>query len=81
MAPTRPAFRREQVIPAVAPVQVWCFGESELRAFEDADSFAHQSAVPGRVLLQHDARKPVPSGAVIPQHVHEELATVLVVEQ
>ena len=55
VAPARAAFGGEQVVLAVALVEVRAFGEAERRALEDRLAFADQLALRGRVFLQHDA--------------------------
>src|SRR5262245_29121698 len=81
MSPARAAFGRDEVIPAIALVEMRRLGEPDGRALEDVLPLAHQLALRDGILLQYDAAEAVAPGAVIPELVHEVLAAVVVVEQ
>ena len=81
VAPARAAFRREQVIPAVALVKVRAFGKSKRRAGENVFPLADELPVLDRIFLQNDAGETVVSGPMVPEHVHQILAAVVVMEE
>ena len=81
VAPARAALGGDQVVVAVALVEMRRLGEADRRAFEDHASLADEPALGRRVLLQHDAGEPVLPGPVIPQHVEQILPAVVVVKQ
>ena len=77
----RAALRRQKVVPAVALVQVGRLDEVELRALEDVRLGTHQLSRHGVELLQDDAGEGARAAPVVPHHVDEPLAAVVVVEQ
>ena len=81
MAPPGTAFGREQVVVAVASVEMRRFGQPERRAAKDGAPFADERAPLDRILLQHDAAEPVLPGTMIPEHVEQVLASILVVKE
>ena len=81
MAPGRAPFRRNQVIPAVAVVEMRRLGQAEWSALEDVVRRADEFPLRCRVFLQHDAGESVLCGSVVPQHVHEVLPPVVVVKE
>ena len=81
MAPAGAAFGGDQVVPAVALVEMRRFGEAERRALEDVVPLADEPPLRWRVFLQHDAGEAVLSGTVVPQHVQQVLAAVVVVKE
>src|ERR1039458_842505 len=81
MRPTRAAFRREQIIPAVSLVEVRPFGEAERRAFENQFTFADELAFFHRVFLQDNSGEAIVSGPVVPKHVDEIFSAIVVVKQ
>src|SRR6188472_3800624 len=81
MPPRGAPFRGDQVIPAVALVEMRRFRQAERSALEDVVPFADESPLCWRVFLQHDASKAVLSGTVVPEHVQQVLASVFVVKE
>src|SRR5437667_9742786 len=81
MSPTGAAFGSEQIIPASAFVEMRRFGEAERCAWENIFSFAYELVLFDRVFLQHDPGEAIVSRPVIPKHVHEILAAIVVVKQ
>ena len=81
VAPPGASLCRQQIVVSVALVEVRAFGEADGRALEDETRLPRQAALRGGVLLQHDSGKAVIAGAVVPQHVHEVFAPVVVVEE
>ena len=81
VTPAGASLGRDQMVVAVALVEVRRFGESERRAGEDDAPLADQPLLRGRVLLQDDAGEAVLAGTVIPQHVEQVLPPVVVVEE
>ena len=81
VSPARAAFRGEQIIPAVALVEMRRFGEAERRAFENVRPFADELAFLHRVFLQDDSGEAIVSGPMVPKHVDEIFAAVVVVEE
>ena len=57
VAPAGASFGRDQVVPAVALVEMRRFGEADRRAGEDQVPFADQRCRVARVLLQDDAAR------------------------
>jgi len=57
------------------------FRQSQCRAGKDDFSFAHEPPFFHRVFLEHDAGEPGCAGAVIPKHVQQILAAVIIVKQ
>ena len=81
MPPRGAPFRGDQVVPAVALVEMRRFRQAERSALEDVVPCADESPLRWRVLLQHDASKAVLSGTVVPEHVQQVLAPVVVVKE
>ena len=81
MPPAGAALGGEQVVVAVALVEMRRLGEAERRALEDQAAVADQLALAGGVFLQHDAGETVVPGPMVPEHVDEIFAAVVVVEQ
>src|SRR6266700_340808 len=57
------------------------FGEAERCAWENIFSFAYELALFDRVFLQHDTGEAIVSRPMIPKHVQEILAAIVVVKQ
>jgi len=81
VAPARAAFGCDEIIPAAAFVKVRHFREAQRRSLEDIHLLAHKLALIGRILLQDDAGETILSRSMVPEHVQEVLAAVLIVEQ
>ena len=81
MAPPRAAFSRDQIVIAVTLVQMRCFGQPQTCPWENILAFTDEPSRRGRILLQHDACESILSGAMIPELVHQILATVIVMKQ
>ena len=81
MAPTRAALGGDQVVVPIALVQMRRLRETDGCALENVLTFADQLALRVRVLLQHDAGKAVATRAMVPELVHQVLATVIVMKQ
>src|SRR6188474_1981914 len=64
MPPRRAPFRRHQVVPTVALVEMWRFRQAERSALEDVVPRADESPLRWRIFLQHDTRKTVLSGTI-----------------
>ena len=67
VVPAGAAFGGEQVIPAVALVEMRRFGEAERRAFENVHALADQLAFLDRVFLQHDSGEAIAARADDPR--------------
>ena len=81
VTPARAALGGDQVVVAVALVEMRRLGEANGRALEDVLALADQLALRGRILLQHDAGEAVAARTMIPELVHQVLAPVIVMEQ
>ena len=81
MSPRRAPFRGDQVVPTVALVEMRRFGQTEGCALEDVVPRADQFPLRRRIFLQDDAGEAVLPGAMVPQHVHQVLAPVVVVKE
>src|SRR5436190_2096104 len=81
MSPSRAAFRSEQIVPTVAFVEMRRFGKSERCACEYRLPLANQFAFLHRVFLQDNSGEAIISGPMIPQHVEEVLATIVVMKK
>src|SRR5512134_2974476 len=81
MSPTGASLRGQQVVVAVALVEVWTFGETDRGAPEDQVDLPDQLAFARRVLLQYDSGEAVLSGPVVPQHVDQILPSIVVMKQ
>src|SRR5262245_20888019 len=57
------------------------FGEAQRSAFENVFSFADELALFDRVFLQDDSGKTVVPWAMVPKHVQEILAAVIVMKE
>ena len=85
---TRPALGDRQIVPAVALIEMRSLGEPVLAAGEDVVDRADEPAGPGVIFLQQNsgegrilsvAGRPIL--AVVPDHVDEPFAAVVVVEE
>src|SRR6185312_7507006 len=74
-------FGGEQIIPAVAFVEMWRFGEAERRAGKNIFTLANQPALFHGVFLQNNSGKAIVSGAMVPKHVDEIFAAIVVVKE
>ena len=81
MSPRRAAFRRNQVVPAVALVEMRRLRQTEGCALEDVVPRADQFPLRRRIFLQHDAGEAVLPGAVVPQHVEQVLPPVVIMKE
>src|SRR5215470_13450923 len=81
VAPSRAAFRREQIVPTVALVEMWRLREAQRSALENIRAFANELAFLYRVFLEHNSSKAIVSGSMVPKHVEEILAPIVVVKQ
>ena len=81
VTPAGAAFRGKQIIPAVALVEMRRFGEAQRRAFENDLPFADELAFLHRVFLQDDSGEAIVSGPMIPKHVDEIFAAVVIVKE
>ncbi len=81
VAPAGAALRGQQIVVAVALVEMRPFGEPERRTGEDETSFPDEPLFRGREFLHDNPRKAILSGTMIPQHVEQVLPAVVVVEQ
>lgn len=79
--PAGPAFGHQQVIPAIALVDVRRLGKAPLGSFEDEPPRADQPARPSIQLLRDDTREALVRRTMVPQHVEQPAAPVIVVEQ
>ena len=77
----RAALGDHEVVGSVALVEVRALGAERGRADVDDLRGADEALLRGRVLLQDDPREEAMAGAVVPEHVHDVLATVVVVEE
>ncbi len=77
----RAALGGEEVVPAVAPVEVRPFGPAELGPPKDARGRADEALRLRVVLLQDDAVHPRPIRPVVGEHVHEPFPPVVIVEE
>ena len=75
------AFGGDQIIPAVALVDVRPFREPELRSPENVADRPHEALLDRIILLQRDSAELVSALAVIPDHVDQPLAAVVIMEQ
>src|SRR6185503_6406386 len=66
MPPRSAPFSGDQVVPAVALVEMRRLGQAEWSPLEDVVPWADESPLPWRVFLQDDAGKAVLSGTVVP---------------
>ena len=80
VAPERAALGGEEVVVAVALIEVGALGEADGRAFEDQTALPDQLPLFVRILLEDDSREAVLAGPVVPEHVEEVFAAVVVVE-
>src|SRR6185295_8099698 len=71
MSPAGAAFGRDEVVPALALVEMRRLGETDGRESEDVLALAQQLFVRVRVLLQHDAVETIAARAMIPELVHQ----------
>ncbi|MNV38686.1 hypothetical protein D3C71_1302480 [compost metagenome] len=85
---TGAAFSRRQVIPAVALEQMRCFDEAERTAGKDVGDRAFQRVCLNIPFLQQDAvegrmfrRAAIAFGAMVPLHVDEPFAAIVIMEQ
>ena len=62
MVPGRAAFRRQQIIEAVALVEMRRFGQAQRRALEDSCALADQLLFARRIFLRHDAGEAIVAG-------------------
>src|ERR1051326_1348369 len=81
MAPSRAPFRGKQIIPALAFVEMGRFGESELRPSENEFSFTDKLALAGRIFLQHNSTEAIISWPMVPKHVQEIFAAVVIMKK
>jgi hypothetical protein len=81
VAPRGAALGGEEIVVAVAPVEVWRLGEAERGAGENVFAAADEFAFGDGVFLEHDAGETVLAGAVIPELVEEIFFPVVVVEE
>ncbi len=81
VVPARPAFGGDQIIPAVALVEMRRLGEAQRRAVENQLAFADQAALGVRIFLANDAGEAVVARPPIPELIDEILPPVVVVEQ
>ena len=77
----RAALGDHEVVCAVALVEVRPLGAERGRAGVDDLRGADEAFLRGRILLQDDPREEAVAGAVVPEHVHDVLAAVVVVEE
>jgi hypothetical protein len=47
---------------------------------ENVEAFPDEPPFLDGVFLQDNAREPIPGGAIVPEHVHEILAAIIVME-
>lgn len=81
VVPSGTALGRQQVVVAIALVQVRRLRQAVRRPLEDVLAAADQPPFRHRILLRHDARKAVAARPVVPQLVQQILAAVVVMEQ
>src|SRR5690606_14136254 len=81
MSGERAALRGQQVIPAVDLVYVRSLDEAETRAEKNVLDRTDQRLLRGIVFLQQDAAEAVVLRAMVPQHVEEPFAAVVVVKK
>src|SRR4051794_12724984 len=81
MAPMGAALGHEQMVPAAAFEEVRAFGEAERGAAEDVDPLADQRLRLRVIFLDDDAGEAVAAGAMVPEHVEQPRAAILVVEE
>ena len=57
------------------------FGEAQRRAFENVTAFADELAILHRVFLQDDPGKAIVARPMIPKHVQQVFASIVVMKQ
>ena len=73
VAPARAALGGQQVVVAVALVEVRAFGEADRRAPKIRCSLADQLAFCGGIFLQDDSGETIVPGPVVPEHVQTDI--------
>jgi hypothetical protein len=81
MAPRGAPLSGDQVVVAVALVEVRRLGQAERRAAKNVAPLADERTPLDRILLKHDPREAVLSGPMIPEHVEQVLPPVVIVEE
>src|SRR5207253_3131054 len=71
----------QQIVVAVAFVEMRPFGEAQRRAFEDQVASPDELAFTCGIFLQDDAGKAVAARTIIPEHIEQILSPVRVVEE
>ena len=74
-------FRDQQMIPAVALVEVRPLGKAKRRTLEDQAAVAEHATRRQVDLLHDDPGETTPARPVVPQHVEQPASAVVVVEQ
>ncbi|MNC20021.1 hypothetical protein D3C75_679630 [compost metagenome] len=75
------AFSRNEVIPAVFPVQMRAFRQPQRCPFIDRKHRTDQPFQLCRILLQNNSGEAVLVRPVIPQHIDQPFAPVQIMEQ
>ncbi len=75
------AFGGQKVIPAIALVDMGSFGQRQIRAVEDDLALPGESSCLRIEFLQRDPGEKIGAHAVIPEHLHEIFAAIVVVEK
>lgn len=81
VVPCGAALGDDEVVVAVALVEVRGFGEAERGALEDVGDGADEAAFGDGVFLEDDAGEAVVAGAMVPELVDDVFAAIVIVEE